>query len=195
MLSIIAVPVMMEMEFVLSLWLEVVPEYTAAFIKITILASFVQYSNLMVLKGIVAIGKVKQISTLTTPMYFIILPLVYIVLKIGWEPTAVYIVSVIPSFLSFLMNLWILSKYTNFHSRTFFFQVFIKSILLICIASIIPFILRLMMDDSWQRFIVVCSTSVISTIIIIYLLGLNPDTKSMVKNKLREFQKKIRISK
>lgn len=104
MLSIIAVPVMMEMEFVLSLWLEVVPEYTAAFIKITILASFVQYSNLMVLKGIVAIGKVKQISTLTTPMYFIILPLVYIVLKIGWEPTAVYIVSVIPSFLSFLMN-------------------------------------------------------------------------------------------
>lgn len=195
MLSIIAVPVMMEMEFVLSLWLEVVPEYTAAFIKITVLASFVQYSNLMVLKGIVAIGKVKQISTLTTPMYFIILPLVYIVLKIGWEPTAVYIVSVIPSFLSFLMNLWILSKYTNFHSRAFFFQVFIKSILLICIASIIPFILRLMMDDSWQRFIVVCNTSVISTIIIIYLLGLNPDTKSMVKNKLREFLQKIRLSK
>lgn len=195
MLSIIAVPVMMEMEFVLSLWLEVVPEYTAAFIKITVLASFVQYSNLMVLKGIVAIGKVKQISTLTTPMYFIILPLVYIVLKIGWEPTAVYIVSVIPSFLSFLMNLWILSKYTNFHSRAFFFQVFIKSILLICIASIIPFILRLMMDDSWQRFIVVCNTSIISTIIIIYLLGLNPDTKSMVKNKLREFLQKIRLSK
>lgn len=195
MLSIIAVPVMMEMEFVLSLWLEVVPEYTSAFIKITVLASFVQYSNLMVLKGIVAIGKVKQISTLTVPMFFIILPLVYIVLKIGWEPTAVYIVSVIPSFLGFLMNLWILSKYTNFHSRIFFFQVFIKSILLICIASIIPFILRLMMDDSWQRFIVVCSTSVISTIIIIYLLGLNTDTKSMVKNKMQEVLKKIRLSK
>lgn len=124
MLAIIAVPVLLELEYVLQLWLNTVPDYTASFVKITVLAAFIQYSNLMLLKGIVAIGKVKQITTMTTPMYFIHLPLVWITLEMGWSPTMVYWVGMIPSFLGLSMNLYILNKYTGFPSIKYFMNIF-----------------------------------------------------------------------
>lgn len=184
MLAVIAVPVFMEMDYVLNLWLNQVPEYTSAFIKITIVGTFVQYSNSMVLKGIVAIGRVKQITTLTTPWYFIHIPLVYIVLKLGSSPTIVYWVSIIPSCFGFLMNLHILKKYTNFRARKYFFDVFAKNSLLILIACIIPYILHGLMTEGFVRFFVVCGVSVMSVISVLWIFALNKETREMVLRKI-----------
>lgn len=184
MLSIIAVPVLMEMEYVLQLWLDTVPDYTSVFIKITVLACFIQYSNYMVAKGIVAIGKVKLVTLFTVPFYYLLLPLVYLVLQLEFSPIAVYIVGVIPSIAGFIMNLRILSKYTPFHAKQYFIQVFAKSVLLICLASIPPYLLRMVMEEGGVRFFSVCTLSVLTTALVVYQFGLNKATKEMVLAKV-----------
>ena len=184
MLAVIAVPVFMEMDYVLRLWLNEVPDYTSAFIKITIIGTFVQYSNSMVLKGIVAIGKVKQITTLTTPLYFIHIPLVYIVLKLGWSPVSAYWVSIIPSCLGFLMNLHILHNHAGFPSRKYFFEVFVKNVALILCACIPPYFVQIFFESSFSRFILVCSVSILSTITILWFLALNKEVRQIVLSKV-----------
>ena len=58
-LSVFFIPVLLEIDFVLKLWLTEVPQYTSTFIKITLLLCFVSYYNNMVDYGIGAIGRVK----------------------------------------------------------------------------------------------------------------------------------------
>ncbi|MCW3786657.1 lipopolysaccharide biosynthesis protein [Plebeiibacterium sediminum] len=183
-MSIFLVPVLLEIDYVLKLWLSEVPQYTAEFIKISAICDIIVYSNSMVDSGIVATGRVKEMNIYAIPFYFMTLPLVYIVLKLGWYPPVVYFVTSIPALIHFLINLKILSHYTGFPARKYFVKIFLKNTFLIILTFIIPFLIHRIIEESLIRFLVVCSSSVISTITIMYFFALNPEVKKIVTNKV-----------
>ena len=184
--ALFAVPILLEIDFVLKLWLGNVPQYTSAFIKITIICSLISYSNYMVNYGITAAGRMKELNTLSMPCYLLTLPLVYVVLKIGMSPIYAYWISSIPPIISFMINLWILRKYTGFDSRKYFFHVFLKTILLLGVACLLPLATQQLMEPGAVRFFVVCSLSCISTISILWFFALNNEVRQMVMDKLNK---------
>ena len=184
-LSIIIVPVVLEIDFVLNIWLNTVPTYTPIFIKITMIICLLSYSNNMLDQGVVASGYMKQLTTITTPMYLLNLPLTYLALKLGGDPSTAYMIGALPIFLAFLSNLYILKKYTQFPAYTFFISVFLKNLLLVLIASIIPIYIQSQMKSGVGRFLIVCSVSVVCTIIILYYWGLDKTTRTMINNKIK----------
>lgn len=184
--ALFAVPVLLEIDFVLQLWLGNVPQYTSAFIKITIICSLISYSNYMINYGITAAGRMKELNTLSIPCYLLTLPLVYVVLKLGMSPVYAYWISSIPPIISFLINLQILHKYTGFDSRRYLFNVFLKTILLLGVSCVPPYLVQQMMDSGIIRFLLVCSLSCISTIIMLWFFALNDDVKVMVTEKSKK---------
>lgn len=183
-LAIFAVPVFMEIDYVLKLWLTEVPQYTSEFIKITIISSWLVNSYIMIDKAIIASGHIKQMALIGNTIPVIQLPLVYIFLKLGYSPVVTYIITLVPQFLGMFANLWISKHYINFPSGRFFFQIMVKNSLFIIIACIIPYIVREMMPDGLLRFLVVCSLSVFCTIGIMYSFAMNAETKQMVRQKV-----------
>ena len=183
-LAIFAVPVFFEVDYVLSIWLTEVPEYTASFIKITIIAALIQYSNQMLVKGIVAIGRVKQITTMMVPMHLVHLPLVWLVLKLDFHPTAVYWVGIIPSYLALMMDLYILKRYVNFPSYLFLIQVLLRNLGLVAVSCIIPYFVQQSLPIGLFRFLIVCSVSVLSTLAVMWFLALNKEVRQMVLSKV-----------
>ena len=193
-LSIIVIPVLIEIDFVLELWLTEVPEYTGTFIKISIFISLISYSNKMIDQGIVAIGKMKQLALWTSSIYLTNFPLVYIVLKFGGSPNSAYLVAIIPLFLAFCTNLHILSKYAEFPAKKYFFSIFLKNLSLMALSAVIPLIAHnLITNDEVSRFFTVCSLSVICSTSIIYKWGLGYNAKQMVKQKFKAFYKRNNI--
>lgn len=185
MLAIFAVPIWLEMDYVLGLWLgDNVPEYTGIFIKITILNCFISYSNLMVVKAIVATGNVKQLNLRLAPIELLILPAIYIVLKLGGSPVTIYFVSLIPSFLKFLVNNHLLHKFIGFPSWEYFVNVFVKNLLLVGIATIIPLLCRVYMNEGFGRFLVVSFVSVLCTLLVMWIFALNRSVKTMILQRL-----------
>ena len=191
-MSIIAIPVLLEIDFVLQLWLGIVPDYTAVFIKITIITYLLKYSNIMIDQGLTAIGRVKELSLITAPIYLLNVPLVYLALKIGFEPWSVYIVSMISVLTGFIVNLFLLSKYANFPAGEYFIKIFMRNLLLVAISSILPLYIHSIMPDGIARFCVVCSVSVLVTVIVVFYGGLNKDVQHGVKQKIVVVCKKIR---
>lgn len=192
-MAIIAVPALLEVDYVIGLWLgDNVPEYTCSFVKITLICGVIYRSNSMVENGLMAIGRVKELNVYSIPVYLLSLPLVYIVLKLGWGPKAAYWVGSIAPLLSFGINVILLSKYTEFSGRKYFVNIFLKNIVLIGLAAVIPFIVQRQLESGLLRFFVVCSLSVISTFVIIWFLGLNHEIRQMFKDKM--FAKLSKIS-
>lgn len=191
-IAFFAVPVFMELEYVLNLWLTEVPEYTAQFVKIGLICHLIHTSNGMIDKGLVAGGYVKQLNTISIPLYLLSLPLVYLVLKLGYNPTYVYLAGTAPTLLVFGINLWIIKKHMQFPAWEYFTKIFIKNIILIAAACIVPYLVRSMMDEGLLRFLVVCSISVISTIVIMFTFAMSKEVKEMVVQKISN---KIRIRK
>lgn len=192
-LSVFFVPVLLEIDFVLKLWLTEVPQYTSTFIKITLLLCFVSYSNNMVDYGIGAIGRVKVQNIWSTSIYLSHLPLCYLVLKLGGSPVDMYWVSILPMLLATFMNMYILNKYYYFPIMKYSFMVVGKNLMLVVVAAIIPLLIQHHMDDGFLRFFVVCSSSVMCTIVVLWLFGLNKETKTMILSKVvGKYLKKFR---
>ncbi len=184
-MAMIAVPSILEIDYVIGLWLgDNIPEYTCSFVKITLLCGIIYRSNSMVENGMMAIGRVKELNMYSVPIYLLSLPLVYCVLWMGWGPNAAYWVGSIPPLISFLINVYLLSKFTDFPGKRFLVLVFLKNILLIAISLIIPYIIQQQMQPGLIRFLIVCSLSVISTFTIIWFFGLNAERRQMVKEKV-----------
>lgn len=184
-LSIIIVPVVLEIDFVLNIWLKEVPTYTSIFIKITMIICLLSYSNNMLDQGVVAAGYIKQLTYITTPMYLLNLPLTYIVLRLGGTPPMAYVVGALPIFLAFLSNLYILKKYTRFPAKRYFIFIFFKNLLLVITASIIPIYIQSKLEYGLERFIIVCFISVICTTSILYLFALDKNTKKLIIDKFK----------
>lgn len=183
-LAIFAVPVFMEIDYVLKIWLVEVPEYTSAFIKITIVSSLIVNSYIMIDKAIIASGHIKQMALIGNTIPIIQLPLVYLFLKMGYSPVITYLITLVPQLLGMFANLWISKLYINFPSRRFFLQIMLKNYLLIAVACIVPYIVRGMMEDGFLRFLTVCSLSVLCTTALMYFFALNAETKQMVRQKV-----------
>lgn len=180
-LALVAVPCLLEIDYVIGLWLgNDVPPYTCTFVKITLFCGIIYRSNSMVENGLNAIGRVKENNLYSVPVYLLSIPLVYLVLKAGFSPASAYWVSSIPPLISFIINLFLLSRYTIFPGWKFFNTIFLKNTGLIIISAIVPYILRSYMEPGGIRFLVICSISVVCTFLTIWFFGLNSATRSMV---------------
>lgn len=193
-LAIIGVPALLEIEFVINLWLgDDIPPYTVDFVKISLICSVIYRSSSMLDLGLNAAGLVKQQNLISIPLFLLSLPLVYIVLSVGLGPLAAYWVSSFPPFLAFLANLLILKKYIGFSSMDFFVKIFIKNILLIAISLIVPYYFQSLMEPSWLRFLLVCFIAELVTFIILYKYGLNREVRESVQERILDKIKRFHI--
>lgn len=183
-LAVFITPVLLEIDFVLALWLTEVPDYTSSFIRISLIVSFISYSNKFVDQGVVAIGRVKELNLFVAPLYLLTLPLAYFFLKMGFGPITVYWVSAVPLIIAMGLNLYIIHKYYDFPAMRYIVMVFLKNLMLIFLATIIPWLVQQQMQIGWLRFLVVCSLSVICTLTILYSIGLDDETRVIVKRQL-----------
>lgn len=183
-LAIFAVPIFMEIDYVLKLWLVDVPQYTSEFIKITIISSLVVNSYSMLDKAIIASGYIKQMALIGNTIPIIQLPLVYLFLKLEYSPVITYWITLVPQVLGIFANLWISHKYINFPSHRYLFHIVLKNYLLIFAACIIPYIIRGMIPEGVIRFLTVCIIAILCTIMLMYTFGLNAETRLMVKQRI-----------
>lgn len=183
-LAIFIVPIMLEIDYVLKLWLTEVPAYTSTFIKISLILAFISYSNFMIDQAVNAIGRVKEMNLWVTPIYLIVVPISYVILKEGGGPTTTYWVSSAPMIIALFLNLFILNRYYGFPVKDYLFRIVVKNLFFILLASIVPLIVQYYMYPGLLRFIVVCLLSVLSTVIIMYYFALSNDARCIVRSKV-----------
>ena len=191
--AIFAVPILLEIDYVLKLWLGEVPEFTSAFIKITLIVYLIKYSNIMVDQGLNATGNVKQLSLIISPIYLIKVPIVFAVGYFGGTAIDVYFVGLIPQFIGMMVTLYLLYKYTKFPALEYFFTIFLKNVTLIIVALIPPYILQTQMNSGLTRFLLVCILSVISTLTVLYIFGLNKEVKGLINKRALSILKKVKL--
>lgn len=184
-IAIVMGPVLLEIDYVVFLWLGGnVPQYTTDFVKISMFLTLVYRSNSMIETGIQASGYVKLLNTWSVPVYLGVIPLVWYALWMGWGPIIAIIFANFAPVITFVINLIIIKRTIDFPSWNYFHVVFVKNLFLVLIALAIPYIIQLQLEQGLFRFLLICSLSVLCTITMLWLFGLNHEAKVMVKNKI-----------
>lgn len=178
---LIAIPAFIEIDTLLRLWLGEYPDYTPIFLRIVIIQSLIQTMTRPVVMAIHAVGKMKMVNLTAGSVLLLILPVSYILLKMGATPETVFAVNVIPWVFELFIELFWLNKYIDFPLWGFYKQVYGLVIPLALLMFAIPYIVKLLSGlDGWLALILTGIVSVLSTSIIVYFLGIPQSMRKRV---------------
>lgn len=176
-------PILLEINMILSVWLKTVPIYTADFVRVILMISWVNCLGNPLGIAAKASGQIKLFELCAATIKIFVIPCSYVALKFGCPPVSVFIVYLLLEFIALLSNIYITSRLIHYKISHYYRQVFLRIILVVIIAPILPLLCFKAMDASILRFVTILFVSTISSIITIYYLGLLPDEKLFFQTK------------
>lgn len=182
-LLIVGLWAFLEVEFILQLWLGQLPQYAAAFMRLTLLQSLISGMDLPIGTGIHAYGRMRLPNLTSAMVYLTILPIAYVALKLGAQPVAAYVVVVCVYPVAMGFDLWILNKYSGFPVRQYVKDTLLRTLVVIVAAVLLPTVLHFTMDSGWPRFLSVSIVSVLAATASVYWIGLSTDMRHRVRRK------------
>lgn len=160
-ISVLALPVVLEIKTFMDLWLKETPEYTIQFITIVLLNSVFAYPTTILEQGINAIGKVKKAAIWLSPIFMLYFPMAYIILYFGGSPVAVYYSMFIISILAMGVQLMILKQEINFPCFEYILKIPVTSVVLFAISFVICHYIKIQFEPSLLRLIFVSLLSIV----------------------------------
>jgi len=180
----LSLPILLETEIILKIWLKIVPEYTVIFTQLVIINVLIDSVSGPLMTAAQASGKIKLYQGVVGGLFLLILPFSYLFLKFDYQPQITLYVSIAISIIALLVRLYIVSPLINLSIIKFVRNVLVRIVLVACAAVIFPLTIKLSIETESIRIFAVCIISVISVAISSYLLGLSMDEKLFIKNKI-----------
>lgn len=181
-LYLISLPVMLETDTILHLWLVEVPKDTSLFLRLVLLSVLFNAMTTPYEKAVHASGNIKNYSLTTSIIFLLIAPVSYLILKLGGAPYSVFIVQLIFTLIAIWIRMYMAKIIVQISIPDFIRRCIVPLIKISVVSLVIPCLLFIFLSDNVLRFFSVIFLSLISVIICTYLYGMNSFEKNIIKN-------------
>ena len=192
-LYMLSVPIVVELDMVLRLWLgDNIPDYTVPF-TILVLANMVVSSlNTPLSQVMQAVGELKWYQIVRSLIITSILPLAWLSLKLGGDPISVFVVSFLMTILNQPVSMVLLHRHYSYSYRDYLKQIVWPCCLFSLLAPLLPMVVVRTMDSSFLRLMVSCLVSGVSSLSLIYIVVLNSSERQMLGSLVLSRLKRIK---
>ena len=185
---IFSLPLILEMNYILKIWLSNPPEAAVIFTRLALIDAIITSISYQIMTLAQATGKIKLYQSVVGGILLLNLPVSYIILKLGAPAYSVMIVTILISCIATIIRLSILKLLTLFSIRRFFSSTILPMLGITICSSIIPGFLHYIMPENFIRFCLVIFTAVFMTLFSITTIGLSKNERvialSFIKKKL-----------
>ena len=187
-LMLFALPIMFETPMVLKIWLNVVPDYTVVFFRLSIIGTMIDLLGNSKFIAFQATGKMKKYVLMETILACFIFPLTWLAFKLGASAEFSYIIFIFFYFLVFIARLLLSKKQYGLPCTMFLNKVVLKIVPTTLIAILPSIICLHLMSANLYRFFLDVTICLISSIISVYFVGLSKEERySLIKNIKNKF--------
>lgn len=184
-LYMLTLPFLFRAEKILSLWLVEVPRDTDVFLCFILLTVLFDSMTTPYERAIQASGNIKKYSISTSLIFLSILPVSYIVLKLGAIPLSVFIIQLILTVIAVSVRMTMARRIVRINIIVFAKQCLLP-IFTISIFSIVPiFILNFFLPDTIESLFVMVFLSLAFVIGFTYCFGMTKFERDMVKSYIK----------
>lgn len=194
-LFILCLPLIAETHTVLGLWLKEVPEGSATFLRLLLMALMVEQISTALVTALAATGNIKKYESILGIIMISILPISYVVLKMGGAPWSVFVVYLIIIVMAFFVILHITLPPLELHLTDYIRNAILPCAMVFFPSLIVPLVMKMLLEPSLLSSIINIALTVISTTVICFTLGLQADEKEEVMIRVRKITAKMRRSK
>ena len=188
---VISMPIMLETDFVLTIWLGQYPMHVVNFVRLVLLLSLSEVLSNTLITLQLATGNIRNYQIVVGGTLLLNFPLSYICLKIGLPPESTYIVAIFVSIICMLLRLYFLKGMAGLSPYNYLKNVVLRVLLVLVISFPIPCMLHHIMGPGWIRFITVSLVSMICSLLSILYVGCYKDERYFLMGKFLIILRKI----
>lgn len=173
-----ALPILLETEFLLDLWLDKVPPYTVIFCRLMIGNALIDCLMASISAAVQATGRIKFYQIAQSVISLFCLPVAYMLFNWGYPPYAILVVYIIASAINVVLCQFVLQKLIHFDVKRLVKASYLKILyVVICVSPL--FLVNNLFNQSMSRFMLVSLAALIWSGIVVFLLGLEPKERSL----------------
>jgi len=189
MMLLVAFPVILDMDFLLGLWLKEIPEGTVVFCKLIVLGGLLSCLGAGIPALVNATGKIRNYQIITHTFNLVPLFVSIIGYKLGSNQYSISAIYCIFIFLSAFLKLYLLRRLFNFNIMDFINISYLKMLYVSIPLLIYYFCNECFSIESVGEHILSLVIAMLFLVLDITIVGLTKDERtmviSMIKNKLR----------
>lgn len=180
-LYIVSIPIILNINQLLSIWLTVVPEWTAIFCILTIIFSLTEVIGGPLFMTIFANGDIRKYQIIVGILFLSNIPITYICFKTGLQPQSALYVRIIISIFILIYRIASMKTYIDFSIMKYTKHVLIRIFNVILISLPVSALIRMSLDDNIVGLLISSISSVIIIAISIIFIGINKEERSYLK--------------
>ena len=191
-MMLFAVPVFFETNFILTIWLKIVPDYAVLFLRLSLIGAMIKMLGYTGYTACMATGNIKEYSIWITVVGILAFPLTWLVFKLGAPAEAAYYVFIVVYIAVEIIRLLLMKKMLNFPPMMFVKEVLFRIIIVTPFVVVLPILCVSCMEEGWGRLLSILAASTLSSLLFVFLFGLSRSEKtfviSSVKSKCSSFK-------
>lgn len=174
MLFILTVPISIELNYILGLWLKgTIPDYTLSFTYLVLVNMLINSFNMPITQVVLATGHVKRYQIIRSILNASPLFISWLFLRAGYNPTIVFWITIVISLINQPISMVILHNHFHYSYLLYFKEVVFPCIIITILSPIIPIVFHFVLNESALRFVVVVVSSFFISGFVSYLFALN----------------------
>jgi O-antigen/teichoic acid export membrane protein len=166
-----ALPILLETQFLLNLWLGEVPEYTSIFCWLIILNALVNCLSGSISTAVQATGDIKYFQIVVNTMSLLSLPIAFILFKLGCPPYSILIAFIVTGLINVVTSQILLKRLIHFDVKAFL-RFFHLRVFYVILAVSPLFVVKNFYPDGIARFVAMSVVSVVWCLAAIYVVGI-----------------------
>ncbi len=184
-LLLLSLPVIINVHYILTLWLKIVPEHTTQFVQLVLIFAMSESISNPLVTAMLATGKIRNYQIIVGGLQMMNLPISYVLLRLGCIPETVLIVAICISQCCLAARLYMLRGMIGLSISQYLSNVYFNVLSVSVLSAIIPCAVFYYLNETFINFMLVCVISVICTCIVIYYIGCNNQERQFILSKVK----------
>ncbi|MRG43871.1 hypothetical protein GFS24_02035 [Chitinophaga sp. SYP-B3965] len=180
-MAFFAIPALIEMPFVLKLWLNTIPEHTVIFCRLIIIASLAYQLSAGLQMAVHAVGRIGTYQVIMSILLLLNLPGAYLLLKAGWPPASVLVLSIFLECVITAYRIFAAKRHTGMSVGVFLQRVVWSAMVPVGFSALAALIPYYFMEEGFARLLCTGMITVATLTLFIRLMGLTPYEKEKLE--------------
>ena len=193
-LLLLSLPIIINADFILNIWLKEVPTYAVEFSQLTLVAMLIASLSKPLITAQNATGDVRNYQIVVGGVELLNLPFSFICLYFGMNPTSVVFVSIVINIASLGVRLFMLPQTLHGFKPVAFFKIVIwRCAEVAIIASLIPLFTHSLLSDDVIGFIISLLVCLVYPALIVFYIGCSKSERLFMLSKVKTIKTRFRV--
>lgn len=193
---LITLPIMLEADLILKLWLGTVPEHTASFLRLVLCYSLLYTLQNPIVHSINAVGDLKKFQIIESSLLLTIVPISYVGLKFfGILPEYVFVIHLCVEVVTQIARIQIVLPKISMSIKIYYMNVVIPLLKFGVFSAILPIACYFLVPSGniWYS-AMLCMLSVVSVALTFYAVACNNQERLFVNDKIKVLANRVFIN-